>query len=296
MKQLLLVTVTAFLFISCGNNGNKTADRNNVSSKVEKAITKQLNISILLDLSDRISPTINPNAEQYDLEDIKTVTEYFTANMKKLNAYNAKGKIKVFLMPPPDDSNINSIVSKLNIDCSILDNKGRKNVFDNLTTLYAKSLGKVYNETISANSWIGSDIWRFFKDDVKDYCVDKNPNYRNILIILTDGYLFHPQSIYQKGNRVTSLEKTINKYRVQNFKELINRDDFGILTERDDLQNLEVLVLEVKEKYGIKMDEDILSYVWVKWFKEMNIKHFNIYNSDLPANTKIRIDNFLNQN
>lgn len=296
MKLFFLVTLTAVLFISCGNSNNKIDDSNNGSPKIERPTPKQLNISILLDLSDRINPTINPNAQQYDLEDIKTITEFFTSNMKKLNAYNAKGKIRIFLVPPPNDSNINSIVNKLNIDCSILDNKRRKGVYDNLTSLYAKNVGKVYGETISASSWIGSDIWRFFKDDVKDYCVDKNSNYRNILIILSDGYLFHPQSIYQKGNRVTSLEKTINKYRKQNFKDLVNKDDFGILTERDDLQNLEVLVLELKEKYGNKMDEDILSYVWEKWFKEMNIKHFKVYSSDLPANTKTRIVNFLNQN
>ena len=294
MKRLFFITVVAILLVACGG-GNNNNNANNTATKVPQE--KQLNISILLDLSDRISPKINSDAQKNDIENIKTITEFFRANMKRLNAYNAKGKIRVFLVPPPSNSNINSVVSKLNIDCSKMDNKGRKEVYDTLTELYTQNLDEIYKETIATSAWIGSDIWRFFKDDVKDYCVESDPNYRNILIILTDGYLYHQQSMYNNKNRFSYLLSNTNlkQYRKQNWQQMIEQNDFGIMTERTDLNNLEILVLEIKaENSNNKIDEDIMPFVWKKWFNEMNVSRYEVYRSDLPANTKTRIDNFLN--
>jgi hypothetical protein len=297
MKRLIFVAIVAFSIVACSGgstNKNGTDNANRVISKV-----KQLNISILLDLSDRISPKINPVAQINDIEDIKTITEFFKSNMTSLGAYKAKGKIRIFFSPTPTQADINSIVSKLIIDCSKMDNKGRKEVYDNMTGLYTKNLNQIYQETIATSDWKGSDIWRFFKDDVKDFCIEKDTNYRNILIIFTDGYLYHPQTMFKdKNNRYTYLlgSKNLNNYRNQNWEQMIQDDDFGIITERKDLNDMEVLVLEVKaENPSYKIDEDILQFLWKKWFKEMNISHYEVYHSDLPANTKTRIENFLNQ-
>lgn len=294
MKRLLIVTIIVFSIVTYGST-NKNTEFN--SSEIEKSQVKQLNISILLDLSDRISPKVNPYAQKNDIENIKTITEFFKSNMASLGAYNAKGKIRIFFSPTPSNANINSVVNKLIIDCSKMDNKQRKDVYDNLTELYAKNLKEIYQETIATSVWEGSDIWRFFKDDVKDFCVEKDPNYRNILVILTDGYLYHKQSVSNNNNRFTYLlgSSNLKQYRKQNWEQIIDKNDFGIKTERNDLGSLEVLVLEVKaETSSNKIDEDILRFVWKKWFKEMNISHYEVYPSNEPAYTKTRIDSFLN--
>ncbi|MFB6340951.1 hypothetical protein ACE1ET_04490 [Saccharicrinis sp. FJH62] len=295
MKKLFYISIFAFSLIACGGGSNVKQNNNNI--KTEKPQEKQLNISILLDLSDRISPKINPDAKKNDIENIRTITEFFKTNMSNLGAYKAKGKIRLFFSPPPSNDNINSIVNRLNIDCSKMDNKGRKEVYDNIADLYSKNLENIYQETIETSAWEGSDIWRFFKDDVKDFCIEKDTTYSNILIILTDGYLYHKQSVFNNKNRFSYLLGTSNlkQYRKQNWEELIEQNDFGIKTERNDLSNLEVLVLEVKaENPNNKIDEDILRYLWKKWFKEMNITHNEVYPSALPANTKTRIESFLN--
>ncbi len=295
MKRLIFITIIAFLLVTCGGEVNKKINTNN--AKTEKTQEKQLNISILLDLSDRISPKINSDAQKNDIENIKTITEFFKTNMANLGAYKAKGMIRIFFSPTPGNTNINSIVSKLIIDCSKMDNKGRKEVYDHITELYTHHLEQIYQETIATSAWEGSDIWRFFKDDIKDFCIKKDTNYRNILIILTDGYLYHKQSVFNNKNRFTYLlgNSNLKGYRVQNWEQLIEKNDFGIKTDRKDLSDLEVLVLEVKaENASNKIDEDILQFLWKQWFKEMKISHYEVYHSDLPANTKTRIENFLN--
>lgn len=294
MKNFICITIIAFSLFACG--GASDVNKKNNDPKTVKSQEKQLNISILLDLSDRISPKINPDAKKNDIENIKTITEFFKTNMSNLGAYKAKGKIRIFFSPTPSDDNINSIVNRLIIDCSKMENKGRKEVYDNITDLYSNNLEDIYKKTIETSAWEGSDIWRFFKDDVKDFCIEKDTSYRNILIILTDGYLYHKQSVFNNNNRFTYLlgNSNLNQYRKQNWEQLTEQNDFGIKTEREDLNNLEVLVLEVKaENPNNKIDEDILRHLWRKWFKEMNVAHYEVYPSALPANTKTRIESFL---
>jgi len=288
MKKIFYLCTLVLLF-SCGNKKEVTV----------KPKEKQLNISILLDLSDRISTTrcpATPEHYQRDLEIVKTVTEYFKSNMNKLTAWKAKGKIRVFFSPPPSSSTINEIAGSLKIDCSKLENKMRKQVYDTITTLFGNSLTQIYNQTNATSAWEGSDIWRFFKNDVRDYCEDQDTTYRNILIILTDGYLYHQQSDYNKDNRYSYLlTKNMKQFRNQNWKQQIDESDFGLMTERNDLQNLEVLVLELcAENSNNKIDEDIMKYVLGKWFSEMKVAKYQVYSSDLPSNTKVRVENFLN--
>ncbi len=293
MKKVLFIISAIVLIIisifSC-SRCHKTVDLTTSSTHINTPREKQLKISILLDLSDRITV---PGIKDNDIENVKTITEFFKKNMADLGAYKAKGKIRIFFSPTPSNSNVNSLVNNLNIDCSGMDNKGRKSVYDGITELYFQNLEGIYQEVLASSDWHGADIWRFFKDDVSDFCIERDTNYRNILIILTDGYLYHQQSVYQNENRYTYLlANNISPYRNMNWKDRIERDNFGILTERNDLSNLEVLVLEVKSKNN-KIDEDILKHLWKKWFQEMSISHYEVYQSDLPANTKTRIENFL---
>jgi hypothetical protein len=89
------------------------------------------------------------------------------------------------------------------------------------------------------------------------------------------------------------LDKNIQKYQTASWKQQIDKNNFGLITVRKDLQNLEILVLEIAANKN-KIDEDILKYVIEKWFKEMNVSRRGVYITDLPANTKTRIENFLN--
>jgi hypothetical protein len=285
-----------FLFlILLGCQSENSGSRNDDTGK-----KPQLNITILLDLSDRISPSVHPVIPEHserDLDIIRTFAEYMTEDMKERGTFSANGTIKVIFSPYPKDPEINILAQKLNVDLQKMDNKQKKYVYDNIVKTFPENAQKIYNTTIEDGNWIGSDIWRFFKNDVKDYCVSSDPNYRNILVILTDGYIYHPNSKDQLENKYAYiLSNLFTKYNLrnnQNWEQEIDQKSFGLIASRSDLQDLEVLVLEVSPSADHKNDEDIIKKVLSNWFSEMNVKRFEIYNTDLPEYTKTRILRFL---
>jgi len=297
MKTTTLIFI-CFFFLGCSSNNDNSKEKSAQTDSTVK--TNQLNISILLDLSDRVDKIKYPEKPEHferDIAIIKYITEIFVKDMEKHGTFMSKGKLKVIFSPKPQDPNVNLLAEKLNIDLDVMDSKGKKSVHDDLTTIFTDNLSKIYQSTISAQKWIGSDIWRFFKNDVKDYCVSRNPNYRNILVILTDGYIYHIDSKESDKNRFAYLlPENINNNKLRNntnWEIDIDKHDFGLITKRADLDNLEILVLEISPSPSYKNDEDIIKFVLAKWFKEMKVKRYAIFNSDLPQYTKQRIIDFI---
>ncbi|MGO2103750.1 MAG: hypothetical protein ACTH3E_11980 [Psychroflexus halocasei] len=305
MKKIIYLFAITLLLGSCGDekhNDSKTENKNIKESSIKKK-DKQLNITILLDLSDRIEPTKYPNKPEHferDIEIVNYFTEVFKKDMEKKGAFMANGKMKVIFSPRPKDEEINQIASELSVDLSKTKNtKEKKRVFDNVSSNFRKNLERIYSKTIETKIYPGSDIWRFFKNDVSDYAISENKEYRNILVILTDGYLYHKDSKDKNGNRSMSLlPKNVkaNGLRSNKWKEKFEEGNYGYISTRDDLENLDVLVLEISPSSQDKDDEDVIKAYLKKWFNEMNVNKFELYNSDLPEYTKTRIDKFINEN
>ncbi len=299
-----VVFIFSLILFGCGNDKEKNElEKENLVKKENISIVKQLNITILLDLSDRIEPSKYPNKPEHferDIEIVNYFTEVFKHDMESKGAYNAKGKMKVIFSPRPLDDEINTIASKLNIDLSSVNStKEKKNVFDNLSSSFRENLESIYAKTIETKKYLGSDIWRFFKNDISDYALNTNSNidYRNILVIITDGYLYHNDSKEWENNRSPYLlPETIRKngLRQQNWKETFQEKDYGFITKRDDLEKLDILILEVNPSQNHKDDEDVIRAYLSKWFDEMNVNKYEIYNTDLPEYTKGKIDKFIN--
>ncbi len=301
MKKYIFITLACLFFASCGSNNKESNNSDNTSS--DKVESKQFNISVLLDLSNRIDTTANPAIPQHyvrDLEIIKSITSFFVNDMKKRGTFNSKGKMQVIFSPMPNDPNVNIYAEKLNVDCSKMNNTQKKEVYDNVSNEFNDNLSKIYKQTMIDKNWCGSDIWRFFKDDI-DLCIDKDDSYRNILVIITDGYIYHENTVQNVEDRFTYISPSIlDQYKLRNnvkWEEEIKSNDFGLLAKRNDLKNLEILVLEVNsysEKY--KSDEDVIKYILNKWFTEMGVERNAIYYSSLPTvNIQKRIVEFLSE-
>jgi hypothetical protein len=300
MKKVynFLLAIVTISIVGCGSGNTGTADGKS-NSPAHPAMEKQLNITILLDLSNRIDTTANPSNPQHykrDIEIVQYFTEIFKKDMEAKGAFAAKGKVKVIFSPNPQDPEINNIASQLMIDLSkVSDNREKKRIFDNISANFHDGLTRIYGKTLRTNEYIGSDIWRFFRNDVVDYCIDNEDN-RNILVIVTDGYVYHPNSIERNNNRTAFLtrnEMSRNGLRDSNWEERFKEGDYGYITSRDDLNRLDVLVLEVAPTSGYQNDEYVLKAYWQKWLSEMNVNSYQIYSTDLPVYTKTRIDQFI---
>ncbi|MDC9723480.1 MAG: hypothetical protein PSN34_12020 [Urechidicola sp.] len=301
INKLLIIGVFTFCLVSCKNEPKTEVNANQPKNQTKEK-DKQLNITILLDLSDRIEPTKYPSSPEHferDIEVVNYFTELFKKDMEKKGAFMAKGKMKVIFSPRPNDSEINEIATQLSIDLSKTKNtKEKKNIFDNVSINFKENLSKIYSKTIETKKYPGSDIWRFFKNDVVDYCIEDSSDYRNILVLITDGYLYHKNSTDKTKNRTASLlpiNIASSGLRSPNWKDKFDSQDFGYITTRSDLNNLDVLVLEINPSEKFKNDEDVIKEYLSKWFTEMNVNSFKLYNSDLPQYTKSKIDKFINQ-
>ena len=306
MKKIIYLFGVLLFLGGCANDKKNETKNNDIKSnkKVSNVRSdKQLNITILLDLSDRIEPTKYPNKPEHferDIEIVDYFTEVFKKDMENKGAFMANGKMKVIFSPRPKDEEINQIASELSVDLSSTNNtKEKKQIFDNVSSNFRKNLERIYSKTIETKNYPGSDIWRFFKNDVFDYAIAENKDYRNILVILTDGYLFHKDSKDKDANRSMSLlPRNIkeNGFRSSNWRDKFENGDYGYISTRDDLENLDILVLEISPSPQDKDDEDVIKAYLTKWFNEMNVNKFELYNTDLPEYTKTRISKFINNN
>ena len=300
MKIKILINIILFALLFSCNSSDRKETEGNISTSTKK-ISKQFNISILWDLSDRINPKIhneNPNNAEKDIAILKYFSDYLKTDMDSKGAYLSKGKLKVFFSPNPMDANINSLASKLDVDLSNKDVKEKKKLYDSISNNFEQTSRQITNLSINSSKWDGSDVYRFFKNDVLDYCVSKDTVFRNILVILTDGYIYHKNSTGKILNKsefiLPTLLNSLGLRKNLNFKADFYKKDCGLISTRNDLKNLEVLVLEVNSESNYKDDEDVIKLYLQKWFTDMKVKRFEIYNTDLPENTNKRIANFLN--
>lgn len=295
MKNILTITALSLLLVatfSCKQESDK--EEQEISAK--SPVSENYNISILLDLSDRISLKKNPNPTmeyyQRDLGYIKSVSEAFTEHLKSKRIRQIDDKMQLFFNPEPLDPAINTIAKNLRI--SIDKNNASKDLLNSLNSNYASQTSKIYESAIKDNKYVGSDIWSFFDSKVKDQCIENK--YRNILIILTDGYMFYESTVMKEGNRTTYITPELirkNGLNTKDWDKKMHEQDFGFIKTNDDLSNLEVLVIGINPNHNNPYEEKVIKAYWTKWFTEMKISHFEIKNADLPSNTENIIKDFI---
>lgn len=293
-KTILRITMSLFLvlFFSCKED-SKIKEKKTI---IKSSASENYNISILIDLSDRISLKKNPNSTmeiyQRDLGYIKSVSEAFTQRLKSKRMRQINDKMQLFFNPEPENPEINSISKELRITVD-KDNASR-DLLNSINTTYSSKTSKIYESAIKDDKYIGSDIWNFFDSKVQDQCIDKD--FRNILIILTDGYMFYEGTQIKEGNLSSYLTPQLikqNGLNTNDWQKKFEKENFGFTKIDNDLSNLEVLVLGINPSKNNPFEEKVIKAYWTKWLSEMNIKHFEIKNADLPSNMDKIIKDFI---
>ena len=257
-----------------------------ISSIYAKSVKAQpnqnLNISFLLDLSDRIDPKKNPDFYQRDLGYIKTIETTFVDHVKGKKIMLLKDQMQVFFDPIPKIPNIDLLSQELKVS---FDQKTSKKAILSVDNTYTQISSKIYRHTVKYGRYIGSDIWKFFKNNVQDYCI--KAQHRNILIILTDGYMYHKDSKFVdkgKSSYITPAFIQSQKLTGADYKTVMKKNNLGFIPATDNLQNLEVVVLGINPLKQSPYEEDVIKQYWTDWFKAMKVKKFYLKATDLPTN------------
>lgn len=295
MKTILKIILVSFCIVSVSSCKQDSEDKND-KTIISHPIHDNYNVSILLDLSDRISIKKNPNRTmeyyQRDLGYIKSISEAFTQHLRSKRVRQIDDKMQLFFNPEPLDPEINSISKKLRI---VIDkNNASKEYLNSINSNYASQTSKIYESAIKDDNYIGSDIWSFFESKVKDQCIDNN--HRNILVVLTDGYMFYEDTRIIEENLTTYITPELirkNGLNDKGWNEKIQNKNYGFIKANDDLSNLEVLVLGINPNKNNPYEEKVIRAYWSKWFTGMKIKHFEIKTADLPSNMDIIIKDFI---
>ncbi|WP_291871041.1 hypothetical protein [Maribacter sp.] len=298
-KYFQILAVSVFMlssFVSCKDE-----------SKFEKIIHKHdfpklspnsenLNISVLLDLSDRIDPKKFPSLAmefyQRDVGYLKSIAENFESHIMNKKMIKIDDKIQAFIDPEPSDKTLNDKLNTLKISFD-KSNAAKEGILMTCTK-YDSISKRIYEVAIEDNNYVGSDTWRFFKNKVNGYCIEDG--YRNILIVLTDGYIYHKNTRIKEGNRTTYLTpQDIRNFGLNKsaWREKFKAKDFGFVSIDNDLSNLEVLVLGINPDDKNPYEEDVINAYWSKWLAEMNVKNFKIKQADLPSHMDKIIKRFI---
>ncbi len=298
LAVLAIAIIVAIVLMSRSSNTGENEIENNANGNKNlvappQGVGKPLNITILLDLSDRITKSNNPSNTERDIAIVKHVISKYKNDISQRRVVLMDGCLKVLFYPTPDDPSMASLANDLEISVS----KNTQNLTQIATTSmledkFEKNLRTIYEKALKQNKWPGCDIWNFIKSKQNLYMKDEN--YRNVLVIVTDGYVYHQNARFSSGKRYSYLlGSNIAPYRDPvNYETKIKNDDFGLISTKNNLSGLEVLVLEVNPEQGKPVDYDIIKLVLSNWFKEMGASKCEVYQTDLPANTKVNIDKF----
>lgn len=278
----VFVCAISLLFITTSCGGEKISDEsgsNTHTSKTDPA-RMPLNLSVYLDLSNRLTRDVVPSQSDRDKALIAYLIEKFKERCKRDKAKECANHFQVFFYPTPADPKIAELANDLDCDFGKMDVGAKNEAMNSIDEKFNTALDQIYSTTLENKYWIGCDIWSFFSTNKIDHmCI--RPGFRNILVILTDGFIYHMDNVNKIDGTYTYIPANVQS------------PDHTLNVKRKGLSNLEVLVMEVNPMKPQQFQT--LSDIWSNWLSSMEVNHFEIVDTDIPNNNKQVIQNFLQQ-
>ena len=300
-----LVTVSAVALMSACSSGRSGKDEPSVPA-VSIADQRQINMTILLDLSSRVKATYGQdNQLNRDVAVVQSTATWFKESIAKKGAYGAKGIYNIFFEPQPTlDANLNEVASSLSFDMSKpnMEPQAKKKIFDTIVPKSTQGVKRLY-ESVVKQPALGADIWSFAKDKMASRCILDTAKYRNILVLVTDGYIDYKTNREIKGNKSAFINAPyisntlVGKggFTAANWSEKYKAGQYGLIVPPGaNLKGLEVLVVEINNYNGPIFHKDLLKQYVGDWFQGMGASRVAVLSSDLPKYTESEIGKFLN--
>ncbi|MBT1696182.1 hypothetical protein KK083_04810 [Fulvivirgaceae bacterium PWU4] len=294
----------------------KASNEHSAQSTPDTTGIEHFNIIIAPDLSNRQNYKLYPRPLK-DGDIISTLMEKFPAILNHRRQENQQDKLSIAFINKnwTESAQINE--EQLIIDFSRFENqkkridylKGRsKEKFETDTARFMAEYRKI--DKLARNGTSGSDIWSFLNSGVDDTMIKtetkvetflgkmyKN-SFRNILIILTDGYIeadmygkdaclsTNPRQCYYLSTSRIKQFRNAHKYSAaSSIDEFFKTSGWGIAKANNDLlKDTEVLILEIYDRSLTSggtatvhpSDSEIIRLFWSDWLRKSGVTRFDI--------------------
>jgi hypothetical protein len=258
---------------------------------------KLINVTVLLDLSDRIK---EPDQPQRDEAIVQATAHWFQAWIKERNAFAAKGCYAVAFEPyPAKMPNLSAVTASMHYDLRQEGKqlseqlKYRKETYVTVVPNVTKGVHQLY-QYVTQQPYKGADLWGFMHDNyMQRYWVDKS-THRNVLVVVTDGYIDHLKyhKVPAQGNKVAYINddyianNLIKKagFTSNNWQAKYTAGKYGLQVPAGvDLQGVEVLVLGEYTYGRPPLYDDIVARYVTDWFKGMGASRVVVRKTDLAS-------------
>jgi hypothetical protein len=258
---LLLLSVILY---SCGGGD---ANENNA---VVKKQPKQQNYIVITDLSDRIiKDTLQPQI------DTTLINHIYTKFLKSVKSHvYIKSNDRFCVVPIQEGNHINqsTYMENMIVDMKKILPKDRKPKENERTNNFKNTISKLYSVngakySNNEDDYKGADIWKFFKDDLKDYLINDS-SFSNNIIILTDGYMFVDGKQKEISEVIAGVGQDFQEYKIN------------------------LMVLEIRPKYNRDNEWPELQKQWLDWLNGMGISNVRMLHTSAVNQTKTKIDEY----
>lgn len=280
-KIIVLIAIMLTCSILC-LIGCSVTSKDDDASKATTDGKLPWNVTVFLDLSDRLTHGTPIPQTEIDTTIVNHIVDLFIGDCKRERIIGSKNSFQILFYPTPEISTINTLTADLKVDLAKIPANEKRVAIINLQKNVSKNLGIIYNTVLTKQSWLGCDIWDFFSSKKVDkYCI--KPGYRNIIVILTDGYLFYAKNKVKIDNAYSYI-----------LPQTLNDTNSSLIVKRDGLNDLEVLFLEINPFTPGQRDK-LMSTIG-EWLEAMGVEKasYLINETDIPKNTEIVIDSFFN--
>ena len=290
MKRIIIAlfsVIATIVMVSCGGGtGDGNTNNDNMASNSKNGGNQTINISIYLDLSDRlIRDNLQPDQMYRDTAIINYIVDYFKANTLGPQILKSENKIKIFFYPTPNNPQISNLAEGLSVDVSEKQGVEKRKALESMKSVFQQNIGQIYESTLKDKKWVGCDIWDFFSNKkVDNLCVKDGA--RNIVVILTDGYIFAANNKINDGKAYSYILPQTLAVEGSTLIDKRNGELKG--------KGIEVLMLEVNPYQPSQRDKMVKTLE--DWFSSMGIEKFVVAETDANlTNTKTIIKNFLDK-
>jgi len=265
-NTLVILSVVILTLVSCKNEPVQVINNHQ----------KPVNYMVLLDLSDRL---LCQGQSIRDEEIIKSVFEEYNTQVRKNLVINSHDKFQVIIAPQKGIRyNPEDFENSLYLDMDVINSGAKINSlveFGNNLSERLKELYTTANLGDKTSDYTGAGIWQFFNEKLGYLAEDR---YDNCLIVITDGY-FDLEDYGRQLPVVNRFPTTSFLSVVRNsisWRETLEQKDMGLLPVKKEFKNMRIIVSELNPKYDFQYEGDMLTYVWTKWCREMNIDDITV--------------------